>query len=376
MIESGIVSGYTVPSIFRALMSGRASGVLLCAGEAFEKKITFWHGKVVAASSNLIDDRMGEIVFRRGAISLDKFIEAAEKVNQKTRFGEALIRSGVFTELDLWDALNMQAREIVASLCYYSALQVRFEASQTQPRSEMALQFDCDETVKKAIFDAERTKKFWKVCEEKQILQLDPLSIAGADCDFLRDVVGILEKNSNFGEVVGKESRLSPIYTVRALFELYSRGVLKENLGFTQHFVSERSAELLNSVVEHGNFMFAELKSCVESEVDWSSATAAVNRLLNRHLGYGAFVQTESGFHSANILRACVFQQNCAQWAATSASANCWLDVVPAALSDILYEGILLIVFELQNRRIESEAFTQARKMIDRMRFSDISMFS
>jgi hypothetical protein len=377
MIESGVISGSTFPSIVRSLGHGRASGSLVCSNEVFEKRIIFWRGRVVGCRSNLIDDRMGEVVYRRGGISLDNFVYAAGKVSQQVRFGEALIKSGVFTELDLWDALNVQAEEILTSLCFYKLLQVHFEPSDSFPRNEMKIQFDVDAILERALAEAERLEIFWRLCEEKPMLELDSSAIGGADCDFLKDVSGFFSITKDFHHIVHKESRLSPVYTVRAIHELYSRGLLQETLGYSGCFVSERSAELVGEIVEQANFMFAELKSCLnpEYEKDWPQIVKSANASLGRKLGFGTFVDSENGFIFPNILRACVCMQAAGRWAATSPSANCWLDVVPSFLSAILYSSVLVIIFEFQNRGKESEELTRARVLIDRMRSSDFVTF-
>jgi hypothetical protein len=377
MIEAGVVSGSTFPSIVRSLGQGRASGTLVCANEVFEKKLSFWHGRVIGATSNLIDDRMGEVVYRRGGISLDNFMSAAGKVSQKMRFGEALIKSSVFSNLDLWDALNMQVEEILTSLCFYKLLQVRFEPSESFPKNEMSLQFDVNVVLERALADAERLEIFWKLCEAHPMLEIDATALEGADCDFLRDVCGFFEKTNDFHHIVHKESRLSPEYTVRALHEIYSRGVLLETLGYPRCFVSERSADLVGEIVEQANFMFAELRSCLDPkwEKDWTQIVKFANTALARKLGFGAFVDPKKGFNSPNILRACACARGVGRWAATSPSANCWLDVVPSFLSAILYSSVLVIIFEFQNRGIDSEELTRARALIDRMRSSDFVTF-
>jgi hypothetical protein len=371
MISQSIIPGIAVPSLIKGLNRMQASGTLICRIDEHEKRLTFWHGRLTGASSTLIDDRMGEIIYRKGIISVDDFIEAAGKVNQKTRFGEALVRSGVFNPLNLWDALNLQASGIVSALCFYQDIHVTFEQMTNPPRAESILQFEMNNVLDEAILETEMVALFVKQCEEKPCLEVDPAGESLATNDFLKDLVGIIQRTVDFQTIVYKESRLSPIYTSRALFEAYACGILKDTLGLHNAILSKETLQLLRGVVEDANFMFTELRaSALTDSVDsWNATIGFVNETLRRNLGSGVFVRPEEGFIFDNIARACVCQKKAGEWVTRFQSPSRWLDVVTNAIRDILYEAVLQIIFELQNRQANSPNLLQAKAIIDKMRY-------
>lgn len=80
------------------------------------KKLYFRSGELIFASSDLIDDRLGEVSYRRGVITLDELTESATKVTRTLKFGQVLVRSGVMTDFQLLKALKEQIIHIVRSI--------------------------------------------------------------------------------------------------------------------------------------------------------------------------------------------------------------------------------------------------------------------
>ncbi len=87
------------------------------------KRLFLNNGELVFASSEWMDDRLGEVIYRNDKISLDQLTKFAVQVDRKTKFGQVLLRSGDFTNVDLWNALKSQVVEIfrgifVVEKCY------------------------------------------------------------------------------------------------------------------------------------------------------------------------------------------------------------------------------------------------------------------
>ena len=78
-----------------------------------DKTIYIHQGQIVFATSSLIDDRLGEVIYRRGLITLDQMTEASVKVTRKLKFGRVMIESNIFNCIDLWDGLKLQVLCIV-----------------------------------------------------------------------------------------------------------------------------------------------------------------------------------------------------------------------------------------------------------------------
>ncbi len=91
------------------------------------KRLYFKSGELVFAASNLIDDRLGEVIYRAGQITLDQLTEAAVQVNRATKFGRVLLESRVFSSSQLWDALKLQVSSIFQSTFLYDFVYVQLE---------------------------------------------------------------------------------------------------------------------------------------------------------------------------------------------------------------------------------------------------------
>jgi len=94
------------------------------------KRFYFRGGELVFAASNLIDDRLGEVIYRAGQITLDQLTEAAVQVNRTTKFGRVLLESRVFSSSQLWDALKLQVISIFQSAFLYDHVYVQLEPGQ------------------------------------------------------------------------------------------------------------------------------------------------------------------------------------------------------------------------------------------------------
>jgi hypothetical protein len=94
------------------------------------KRLYFKQGELVFAASNLIDDRLGEVIYRAGQITLDQLTEAAVQVNRNTKFGRVLLENRVFSSSQLWDALKLQVTSIFQSIFLYDFVYVQIEPGQ------------------------------------------------------------------------------------------------------------------------------------------------------------------------------------------------------------------------------------------------------
>jgi hypothetical protein len=92
------------------------------------KKLYFKSGELVFASSDLMDDRLGEVIYREAIISLDQLTQFAVQVDRKTKFGKVLLASGSFNTIDLWHALRSQVREIFRSVFLYESSFVEIQS--------------------------------------------------------------------------------------------------------------------------------------------------------------------------------------------------------------------------------------------------------
>src|SRR2546427_458583 len=76
--REGILSSTAFPGLIYSIMRQRETGVLTLTGDAAEKSVYIKDGRPVFATSNDRDDRLGQILFKAGLVSLEGLMEALE----------------------------------------------------------------------------------------------------------------------------------------------------------------------------------------------------------------------------------------------------------------------------------------------------------
>jgi hypothetical protein len=94
----------------------RWSGMVVVDVGFAKKKLYFSGGECVFAASDLMDDRLGEVIYREAIISMEQLANFAVQVDRKTKFGQVLLKSGEFNNTDLWNALKYQVRDVFFSV--------------------------------------------------------------------------------------------------------------------------------------------------------------------------------------------------------------------------------------------------------------------
>lgn len=104
----------------------RSTGTLLVLCPPHRKKIYIQEGAVVFAGSDDRNDRLGEMLVRRGALRLVDFLGASSSLPAGTRFGTFLVERRLLSAEQLVWAVKEQVKEIVFSLFHVTASACEF----------------------------------------------------------------------------------------------------------------------------------------------------------------------------------------------------------------------------------------------------------
>jgi uncharacterized protein DUF4388 len=128
-IGSGEIHSETLPALLRGHFERLATGTLTLRQGPIAKTLRFHRGAVVFASSNNRDDRLFQLLLRRGAVSLPDLIKALEvSLKDKRRLGEILLAQRKIGREDLERALQDQLKDIVCSLFSWTSGAWQFES--------------------------------------------------------------------------------------------------------------------------------------------------------------------------------------------------------------------------------------------------------
>ena len=112
----GALGPTTLPHLLRVLVRGRKSGQLRLQRGRIAKAITLSEGRFVFASSTDLDDRLGELLLRKGLIGYRALQESVHAIKEGKRQGSHLVESGALSKQDLAEGVIEQVQEILFGL--------------------------------------------------------------------------------------------------------------------------------------------------------------------------------------------------------------------------------------------------------------------
>ncbi len=106
-----------VPVVFKQILKKKISGELVIAGDGFKKSMFFINGNLAFAKTSVIQERIGEILFKIGKINQKQFLNINDILKeQKGKLGEILIKMNILSQRDLFFGLLYQVRSIATSV--------------------------------------------------------------------------------------------------------------------------------------------------------------------------------------------------------------------------------------------------------------------
>jgi Domain of unknown function (DUF4388) len=109
----GSLAARDLAELVLGLYEQRFSGLLVLSNGGIGKSVTLQDGRMVFATSTSQDDRLGELLLRRGRISLRQFVDAGAAIAPGKRLGAVLVEQGVLSPKDLVKTVVEQVQEII-----------------------------------------------------------------------------------------------------------------------------------------------------------------------------------------------------------------------------------------------------------------------
>jgi hypothetical protein len=143
----GELSKLPLPETLGFLRESSATGILTVVSGGARKSIYVRSGRVVFASSNLPNDRLGEILLREGKITVEEYESSIKAISKGKRQGRVLVEMGALSPKDLWEGVQFQVREIVYSVFHWEDGQVQFEESPAPEKEKITVDLDIRELI-------------------------------------------------------------------------------------------------------------------------------------------------------------------------------------------------------------------------------------
>jgi len=150
---SGEIAEGVLPELLRTMYVGRRSGMLHLVRGDEEQSLRFRAGHIVNAHTNVVEDRLGEMLVRRKLLSEADLARATEVVvREKRRLGEVLSGLGLLEAGGLEDAIALHVHEMLARLFAWPDGHYVFKDETAEPATgEVTLRLSTGELILEAV---------------------------------------------------------------------------------------------------------------------------------------------------------------------------------------------------------------------------------
>jgi uncharacterized protein DUF4388 len=160
--REGILSPTTFPGLIYSILRRKETGVLTLAGES-EKSIYIRSGRPVFATSNDRDDRLGQVLFRAGAVSLADLMTGLDRsMREKKRLGTVLVEMGAIQPHDLVEGVLSQVKDIICSLFLWTHGRYHYAPRPLPTEEVITLKLSAGNIILSGIRRIESWERIWE----------------------------------------------------------------------------------------------------------------------------------------------------------------------------------------------------------------------
>ncbi|MGH9749729.1 MAG: DUF4388 domain-containing protein [Candidatus Polarisedimenticolia bacterium] len=161
--REGILSSTTFPGLIYSILRERGTGVLTLTGESSEKSVYIHEGRPVFAASSERDDRLGQIFFKSGQLSLENLLLGLDRsFDQKKRLGTVLVEMGFIEPRNLVEGVVAQVSNIITSLFLWTRGRYRYVAGSLPAEEVITLHLSAGSVILEGIRRIESWERIWE----------------------------------------------------------------------------------------------------------------------------------------------------------------------------------------------------------------------
>ena len=150
-MAGGLAEG-VLPDLLREIYLGRRNGWLRLTRGGEQQSLRFRRGHIVNAHTNVIQERLGEMLVRRGHLSQTDLERATEiVVRDRRKLGEVLAELGLMDASGLEDAIALHVHDLLAKVFAWTDGSYEFEEEEETPGGEVTLKLSTGELILEAV---------------------------------------------------------------------------------------------------------------------------------------------------------------------------------------------------------------------------------
>ena len=257
----GQLSQLPLPDILQWLRTSQATGVLTLVSGGARKALYMKLGRVVFASSNLPNDRLGEIMIREGKITVEEYDQSIKAISKGRRQGKALVEMGALSPKDLWEGIQFQVREIVFSVFQWEDGHFHFEESNLPEKERITVDVDILDLILSGIRRVDANGPVQAHYPKGDVLLARAVTGTSLPLEPYEDhVLNLVEGERSVLEIC-RESEIGDNETLKVLYGLLCASILrvkgKKVRALDQDFVPEDSTHtVLASFNQNYSYIF------------------------------------------------------------------------------------------------------------------------
>jgi hypothetical protein len=278
----GELSLLPLPDILQHLRSSEGTGILSVVSGTTRKSLYVKGGRVVFASSNVPNDRLGEVLIREDKITVEEYEASIKAISRGRRQGKVLVEMGAITPKDLWEGVQAQVQEIVYSIFLWEEGQFHFEESMLPEKERITVDLDITGLILAGIRRVDATGPVQtRYPEGDVVFERSPEPPSGATLEpYEAHVLAMVDGERSVLEIC-RESEIGDHETLKVLYALQCTGLVrakgKKVHALDQDFVG---GDDLYSVVSSFNEMYGYIFRYMVREVG-----PIAENVLEKYLG-------------------------------------------------------------------------------------------
>ncbi len=147
LVIQGSLENTTLPELLKSVCSSRETGELTFSFLETVKSVFILEGRIIFASSNNPDDRLGEVLLKSGEITVEQYLKSAELIGPGRKQGQILCDLGYLTPEDIVGGVKFQVQEIINSLFLWTKGNYSLELKEISTADLIALNMSTEDII-------------------------------------------------------------------------------------------------------------------------------------------------------------------------------------------------------------------------------------
>jgi len=217
---------FHVAELMALISAMRRSGGLTLMVPHARKTITFTDGEVVFASSTVEDDRLGEVLWRRGFLTLDQLGEVHDMVRPGMKLGRVLIDRGLLTPRKLYDGLREQVLEILYSTFHFDRGEFFFVEGAPRRKGTLGLEVSTREIIAEGVRRVQEMTRLEELFPDREaVLGCRPVQVDVKLDEHERHLRSLVDAKRTVAQLI-EASHLGEFEALKGLARLVSIGLV------------------------------------------------------------------------------------------------------------------------------------------------------